>query len=125
MLQSEYYIFPCSSIFNLTNSSTLLSLRKNKGDFIRLQEKLCILWGDLDECKSQGMDTQQKGPSSLPFTCCIKEWGVRCACRTGLNSHDDDDSDRACALVGPEHNRECLGWERRFALFGTTIMDME
>lgn len=98
-----------------------LSLRNNKEAFIRLQEKLCILWGDLDERKSEGMDLQQKGPSSLPFTCCIKEWGVRCACRTSVSSHDDDDSDRDCAVVGPEHNRECLGWERRFALFGTTI----
>ncbi|EED12893.1 telomere-binding alpha subunit central domain protein [Talaromyces stipitatus ATCC 10500] len=96
-----------------------VNLRKNKETFIRLQEKLCILWGDLEERKSSGMDTQQKGPSQLPFTCCVKEWGVRCACRTNASSQDD--SDRECAVVGPEHNRECLGWERRFALFGTTI----
>ncbi|KAE8555389.1 hypothetical protein EYB25_000084 [Talaromyces marneffei] len=98
-----------------------VNLRKNKEAFIRLQEKLCILWGDLEERKSQGMDTQQKGPSQLPFTCCIKEWGVRCACRTDVGSYHNDGSDRECAVVGPEHNRECLGWERRFALFGTTI----
>jgi len=95
-----------------------VNLRQNKDISMRLKEKLCILWGDLEERKSSGRtDTLQKAPSQLPFTCCVKEYGVPCACQLKAVHGDDDD----IVDLGPEHNQECLGWERRFALFGTTI----
>ncbi|KAH8696667.1 hypothetical protein BGW36DRAFT_398152 [Talaromyces proteolyticus] len=91
-----------------------VDLRKNKNTLLRLREKLCILWGDLEERKNistnDSFHLQQKSASRLPFTCCVKEYGVRCPCQTG-DHH----------LTDSEHRGQCLGWERRFALFGTTI----
>ncbi|MCJ1396848.1 hypothetical protein MMC11_000038 [Xylographa trunciseda] len=90
---------------NLRNSPTALS---------QLREKLFILWGDLEERKirtralqvkhaNQGMrnteaDDVKKGvtqspPHTLPFQCCVKEYGVQ--------------------VKG--------AWERRFRMFGATI----
>jgi protection of telomeres protein 1 len=100
---------------------TFYSLRKNRSMLNRLKEKLCILWGDLEEYKNGGMpDGPQKGPSQRPFTCCVKEYGVPCACQRKAALGGSDDSDDS-VILGPEHNQQCLGWERRFALFGTTI----
>lgn len=81
-----------------------------------LKEKLFILWGDLEERKSQAAaegktDPQSWGPvSSVPFTCCIKEYGVRCS-----HVDDADDSNLGC------ENEGCFGWERRLGMFQTTI----
>ncbi|OKL57574.1 hypothetical protein UA08_07010 [Talaromyces atroroseus] len=99
-----------------------VNLRENRSILNRLKEKLCVLWGDLEEYKNAGMrDGQQKGPSQRPFTCCVKEYGVRCTCQRKAILGDGDDSDSNGVVLGPEHNQHCLGWERRFALFGTTI----
>lgn len=99
------------------------SLRRNRTRLEVLREKLFILWGNLEELKQQHAATADTDEywaplktSSLPFQCCIKEYGVPCT-----HSLDPD----AMALDGPGRPGctapDCFGWERRFALFGTTI----
>lgn len=87
-----------------------------------MKEKLFILWGDLEERKAKAIaegnsvNHHSWGPvSSVPFTCCIKEYGVKC-------SHDSDADDEMVVNhdFGCSHE-DCFGWERRFAMFQTTI----
>lgn len=98
------------------------SLRTNKTALRHLKEKLFILWGDLEERKSKtaaerNTDPQSIGPGScLPFTCCIKEYGVKCS----HNSDSDSDEMMVSHELGCTRE-DCLGWERRFAMFETTI----
>ncbi|KAJ5811605.1 hypothetical protein N7474_007906 [Penicillium riverlandense] len=95
-------------------------LRRNKKGLAELKERLFILWGDLLEKKQQAAAASTNNqawapfPSvSLPFICCIKEYGVRC-------SHQTDPD--AVAVDGEVCSQpDCFGWERRFAMFGTTI----
>lgn len=104
---------------NLTNKP---SLRRHPDRLNELREKLFILWGDLEERKNASPDGRidlSVTPSSKPFTCCVKEYGVRCGCDVSLHERDED------AMTDDEdggHKSGCLGWERRFALHGTTIM---
>jgi protection of telomeres protein 1 len=107
------------------------SLRKDQEKLLQLREKLFILWGDLEERKNSSLNgqldlpqqprnhQQQQKPSVRPFTCCIKEYGVRHShCRAREDGgHADNDGDGN----DPHDPTTCLGWERRFALFGTTI----
>ncbi|KAI7500267.1 hypothetical protein KC367_g3785 [Hortaea werneckii] len=64
----------------------------------KLRERLCILWGNLEE----------KGPdepiSNRPFECCVLEYG-----------QEMDDEDEEKALVP-------MGWKRLHRLVGTTIL---
>ncbi|KAJ5980776.1 hypothetical protein N7481_008074 [Penicillium waksmanii] len=98
-------------------------LRNNSSRLHELREKLFLLWGDLEERKQESAATaigddepwQPVKSSSVPFECCIREYGVKC-------SHKDPD-----AMAVDEEDRDictqsgCFGWERRFAMFGTTI----
>ncbi|KAL8933559.1 MAG: hypothetical protein Q9211_005715 [Gyalolechia sp. 1 TL-2023] len=86
-----------------------------------LREKLFLLWGDLEERKSAGAGAGAEGKTrSLPFECCIKEYGVRSrTCRRERAAEDDGRSDAEKADAGEDDN---WGWERRFAMFGTTIL---
>jgi len=101
-----------------------ISLRRNQDTLRDLRERLFILWGDLEERKNASSDGRvdlEKPPSSKPFTCCVREYGVRCVCDVAYPEHHKD------AMTGHEdsgHQSDCLGWERRFALHGTTIMFM-
>lgn len=95
------------------------NLRRNPTALSALREKLFILWGDLEERKSRG-DTALTPrdpnasislPPTRPFTCCIKEYGVRYK-RQDINAEsgeEKDDEDDIC------------NWERRFRMSGTTI----
>lgn len=64
----------------------------------KLREKMCILWGNLEE----------KGPdeaiSNVSFECCLMEYGVEM---------DEDDPDRS---------EESFGFQRMYGMFGVTIM---
>ncbi|KAI7320980.1 hypothetical protein KC315_g9260 [Hortaea werneckii] len=64
----------------------------------KLRERLCILWGNLEE---KGQD---EPISNRPFECGVKEYGVEM---------DDDDAEKA--LVP-------MGWKRHYRLYGTTIL---
>ncbi|KAK2739612.1 hypothetical protein FQN55_009348 [Onygenales sp. PD_40] len=83
-----------------------VDLRANPDILTSLREKLFILWGDLEERKSANpaafdINESSGKPSTRPFECCIKEFGVR--------SRKGESGDG-------------FGWERRFRMYGTTIM---
>ena len=63
----------------------------------KLREKLCILWGNLEEKK----DDQQL--SNRPFECCLAEYGIEM---------DDDD---------PQKASQHFGWIRMYSMEGVTI----
>lgn len=97
------------------------SLRKNPTALAQLREKLFILWGDLEERKSAGLlqstdlDTAQQHqhhppPQTKPFECCLMQYGVRVHFSAAENPGD--------LLV----DHDDMVWERRFKMFGTTIM---
>ncbi|KAI7146420.1 hypothetical protein KC352_g29034, partial [Hortaea werneckii] len=73
-------------------------LRKAPQLLAKLRERLCILWGNLEE----------KGPdepiSNRPFECCVQEYG-----------QEMDEEDEEKALVP-------MGWKRLYRLSGTTIL---
>ncbi|ODA81739.1 hypothetical protein RJ55_00242 [Drechmeria coniospora] len=89
-----------------------------------LQQRMFILWGDLEEYKSrlekrakaagqapEDSDEEHKGGhdgspfSNRPFSCCIRQYGVKCI------------EQKACRADAGEGRR----WQRMFALFGTKI----
>ncbi|KAL3495762.1 hypothetical protein BJX62DRAFT_222402 [Aspergillus germanicus] len=85
-----------------------------------LREKLFILWGNLHELKTKALEDGAKSPGlsslkSVPFNCCIKEYGVACSHRCDSEKVSDYGDSRVCA------NEDCFGWERRLGLFKTTI----
>ena len=96
-----------------------LSLRRKKRALEELREKLFILWGDLEERKRKAIAEGELNSqpvdsiSSIPFVCCVKEYGVECAHKNDPDRMQIDDLD--CSYEG------CLGWERRFAMFETVI----
>ena len=87
----------------------------------QLRERLCILWGNLQELQYLAMDTSKgtstvetdavgrdywKGAlSNLPFECCIREYGQR------VEDEQDEQDEQATD-----------NWVRCYELFGTTIM---
>jgi hypothetical protein len=80
-----------------------------------MKERLFHLWGNLEERK-KAIASGNPNPeplSSLPFKCCIKEYGVECSHGKDLNAKRVDGED--C------NQPDCFGWERRFGIFGTTI----
>ncbi|CAP95093.1 Pc21g01960 [Penicillium rubens Wisconsin 54-1255] len=92
------------------------NLRSNPRRLEAIKEKLFLLWGNLEEEKSKAMASGQQswGPvKSCPFECCIKEYGVRCTHGKDPDAMDIDG--------GMCTHPDCFGWERRFAMFGTTI----
>ncbi|KAJ5770351.1 uncharacterized protein N7511_002402 [Penicillium nucicola] len=97
----------------LDMEATDLRRKPRRLNFIR--EKLFHLWGNLEERKkaiASGNPTPEP-LSSLPFKCCIKEYGVPC-------THDKDPN--AMEVDGEDCSQpDCFGWERRFGIFGTTI----
>ncbi|CAI7668425.1 unnamed protein product [Penicillium pancosmium] len=98
-------------------------LRNNSDRLHELREKLFVLWGDLEERKQESAasaigDDEPWQPvkcSSVPFKCCIKEYGVKCSHKDPDAMAVDGEDEDMCSQPG------CFGWERRFAMFGTTI----
>ncbi|PTU24890.1 hypothetical protein P175DRAFT_055008 [Aspergillus ochraceoroseus IBT 24754] len=95
------------------------NLRAHPSKLAALKEKLFLLWGNLQERKTKAIEDPTGCPldsgsvSSLPFTCCIKEYGVRC-------HHPVTDNDNDPLPCG---DRDCFGWERKFGMFMTVIHD--
>ncbi|KAJ5141922.1 Telomere end binding protein [Penicillium atrosanguineum] len=95
-------------------------LRRSPGRLAELREKLFLLWGDLEE-KKQAQATDKTSAwepvksSSVPFNCCIQEYGVECGHAPDLNAMAIDGAEQPCS------QSDCFGWERRFSMFGTTI----
>lgn len=101
------------------------SLHRHSTRLDELEQKIFLLWGNLQEVKQQQAASAARDKSqgwspprhsSRPFECCVKEYGVRC-------SHPADSN--AMLIDGIEEQPcsqpDCFGWERRFAMFGTTI----
>ncbi|KAM3508872.1 hypothetical protein MY10362_000923 [Beauveria mimosiformis] len=103
-------------------------LRNSKMTLSTLRQKLFHLWGDLEECKTQKLLRIEKAekqarahgppadsddeeasaavePTNLPFTCCIKQYGVT------LREADEGKADAG----------EGKRWQRMYGLFGTQI----
>jgi hypothetical protein len=125
---------------SLTSSPCLFSpnssLRASPQALSSLREKLFLLWGDLEEIKSQSKskstnlpnqdqeqneDAAPRKPKSKPFECCLKEYGIRdTAKKLKLDrANEDEGGDGDNAKSKQEEN---YGWERRWRLWGTTIV---
>ncbi len=108
--------------------SALCSLRESPKALATLREKLFLLWGDLEERKSRASTTlkqidgnaesPQKGeaPKSKPFHCCLKEYGVKKRMQRNVEIGDRERDD------GCDDEGEDWVWERRWKMFGTTII---
>lgn len=72
------------------------NLNEDRKLLAKIREKLCILWGNLEE-KDEGEEI-----SNLPFECCMYEYGV------------EVDEGAMTAESG-------FGFERRYRMFGVTI----
>ncbi|KAL8742846.1 MAG: hypothetical protein Q9190_004740 [Brigantiaea leucoxantha] len=116
------------------NASDLKHRPKRLG---MLREKLFLLWGDLEERtrdsgngRGEGRRiledgdvnrNKEEGGKSRPFQCCIKEYGVfhgrkREVSRSGKEDGEKEEEEwRPCEENG-------WGWDRRFRIFGTTII---
>ncbi|WPH01983.1 Hypothetical protein R9X50_00483700 [Acrodontium crateriforme] len=73
-------------------------LRNDSRLVAKVKEKMCILWGNLEE-KAAGEEL-----SNRPFECCLTEYGVKL---------DDDD---------PETETSLFGYKKMFRLWGTRIL---
>ena len=73
-------------------------LRNDSQLLAKLREKLCILWGNLEE------RTADDALSNRPFECCLMEYGVEM---------DEDD---------PERVESGFGFRRMYRMFGVTIL---
>ncbi|CAI7632169.1 unnamed protein product [Penicillium glandicola] len=109
-------LYVCGQDGDFLLDDDAFNLRENPRRLEAIKEKLFLLWGNLEEEKSKAMasDQQSWGPvKSCPFECSIKEYGVQCTHGKDPNVMDVDGE--VCIQPG------CFGWERRFAMFGTTI----
>ncbi|KAL8761303.1 MAG: hypothetical protein Q9184_002572 [Pyrenodesmia sp. 2 TL-2023] len=103
------------------------NLRRRSQALAALRERLFLLWGDLEErkgCDAAGEGTERAEASSMPFECCIKEYGVRSR-RPARIADVDAESDNEEGPHGQSKQRReeyNWGWERKFAMFGTTIL---
>ncbi|KAL9576938.1 MAG: hypothetical protein Q9212_006707 [Teloschistes hypoglaucus] len=126
--RTTLYVSDTDAVFLLKLDAS--DLRRRPRALAKVREKLFLLWGDLEERKNAeaeatgggvGEGSVEKGAKrkgSLPLECCIKEYGVRSRKRgrwiSGEGSEDGSED-------GERYGEKEFGWERRFALFGTTI----
>ncbi|MCJ1465749.1 hypothetical protein MMC07_004368 [Pseudocyphellaria aurata] len=144
------------------------NLRASPQALDTLREKLFLLWGDLEERKSNleplpssssssslplqpAFGNKQPNPNpsaaggksgdrpkSMPFQCCIKEYGIRARNRRRADADadaadsdvDDENEDedgqdanhtRKEKKTTDERGGNLLGWERRWRMWGVTI----
>ncbi len=105
-------------------------LRKSPEALAGLREKLFLLWGDLEgrKSKEEAVLGERDGNRSLdkkkgdgrqegvPFQCCLKQYGVRV--RAGRNENDEIPG----GSDGHKDINDEWRWERRFRLYGCTII---
>lgn len=62
------------------------------------------------------LDKTQEAPKSKPYQCCLKEYGIKTSTRRSVQDEQ----------IGGEDDQakddDYLGWERRWRMFGTTII---
>ncbi|RAH67637.1 telomere-binding alpha subunit central domain protein [Aspergillus aculeatinus CBS 121060] len=105
-----------------------VDLRRNPVDLANLREKLFHVWGNLEELKRAAREKGAEAPHDLgalsqqPFNCCIQEYGVRCRhCIDTVDVDYDGGGDGGGDVAPACTHEDCFGWERRFAMFMTTI----
>ncbi|KAK0903951.1 hypothetical protein LTR02_007308 [Friedmanniomyces endolithicus] len=76
------------------------NLRTNPQILAKLKEKMCILWGNLEERR----EGEEVAVSNRPFECCVQEYGIKL---------DEDD---------PERGEVPFGYKKLFRMFGATIL---
>ena len=93
-----------------------------------LREKLFLLWGDLEERKSEAstalkdvssnprVPKKEEAPRNKPFQCCLKEYGVKK--RVQQTERGEEDNVENEVTDAPDE----WVWERRWRMFGTTII---
>lgn len=127
-------------------------LRRDGATVAALREKLFLLWGDLEERKSAKVAVDKDGggdeptltrkdmmPRSKAFECCVKEYGIKVRKKSPADQpkkqRGDDPLDWASELLSPskrddEQQQDENGaggkwdweWQRRWRLWGTTII---
>lgn len=110
------------------NLPLVSSLRKSPTALADLREKLFLLWGDLEERKARkstilthidgnSQPTKKEEPQkNKAFQCCLKEYGVK---RKIQQSVEREDGESADENANEENDWK---WERRWRMFGTTII---
>ena len=104
------------------------SLRKSPSAVAILREKLFLLWGDLEEQKGHSSNIlewidgnaqsiRKKATKSMAFECCLKEYGVKTLIqRPGVLERSESEDDETV------ERKDIHVWERRWRMFGTTII---
>ncbi|KAL8731374.1 MAG: hypothetical protein Q9166_003466 [cf. Caloplaca sp. 2 TL-2023] len=87
------------------------NLRRKPQRLAELRERLFLLWGDLEEKKTAAANSNEvcngvKSAKSMPFTCCVKQYGIR----------------KRWEKPGLSDAERNWGWDRMFRIFGTTIL---
>ena len=128
----KVYVVGADADFLLKLDAT--DLRSDPQSLDELKEKLFLLWGDLEEQKSAAIDvteddTGRSGDQSLersprvpqgrPFECCLMEYGTRVSSENG---HGGDIQESIEVGNGEANQTVGEDWERRWRLFGTTII---
>ncbi|KAI5287870.1 hypothetical protein KEM54_005665 [Ascosphaera aggregata] len=96
-----------------------VDLRHDSDSLEKLRSVLNVLWGNLEEVKNgKGRTFNPDACAEIldtpPFTCCIKEHGIRCG--------DEGIDDAGGTLDGSESRPYRIsGWKRVFRIFGTSI----
>ncbi|KAF2772990.1 hypothetical protein EJ03DRAFT_387308 [Teratosphaeria nubilosa] len=96
----EVHLCHAEAQFLLGDLEDAGDLRRDAGLLARLRERLCVLWGDVEE-RVQGEG--EGGGRNLPFECCVAEFGVPVG-------------------DGEEDGGEGFGYRRVYRMFGTTIL---
>ena len=110
------------------------SLRKSPTALAELRERLFLLWGDLEERKSRQALTpkeingnakatgKHERPKSKAFQCCLKEYGVKVQVdKASSRNGDEMEEDNDTAEKQNIEEKDWV-WERRWRIFGTTII---
>lgn len=126
------------------------NLRASPKALDTLREKLFLLWGDLEERKSKSRNqplpspvpdkpgnqqsnrspvpaaAENTAPKSLPFVCCLKEYGIRSRRKDRDGQSDGSDADEEGERGKENRDRKGAakgnqGWERRWRMWGVVI----
>ncbi|KAL8918368.1 MAG: hypothetical protein Q9208_007387 [Pyrenodesmia sp. 3 TL-2023] len=116
------YVTDADAVFLLKLDAC--NLRRRSQALAALRERLFLLWGDLEERKGRDAAEKRAEASSMPFECCIKEYGVRSRRQARAVSDGCASGEEEAHREGNQGCREedNWGWERKFAMFGTTIL---
>ena len=98
-------------------------LRASPSALAGLREKLFLLWGGLEERKRDAKAEKDGGvvAGGRPFQCCLKEYGVKVPIEEGKEGGRDGDGGEG-AEEGERGGGEGVRWERRWRLWGCTIV---